>query len=85
MPLVKVVPYMVLHQKTHVPVSVNFLGSQMAFQHLVAYLCSNYTVWKFQNLSDTQILREISFWDFRIYKYCHFDIISAQKFDFDDF
>ena len=35
MPLVKVVPHMVLHQKMHVPVSVNFLESEMAFQHPV--------------------------------------------------
>ena len=41
MPLVKVVPYMVLHQKTHVPVSVNFLGSQMAFQHPVRPFIGN--------------------------------------------
>ena len=36
MPLVKVVPHMVLHQKMHVPVSVNFLESEMAFQHPVS-------------------------------------------------
>ena len=41
-------------------------------------------MWKFQTFSDTQILCEINFWDFRT-KNAHFDIFEPLKLDFCDF
>ena len=42
-------------------------------------------MWKFQNFSTSQFLREINFWDYRSSKNCYFDIFEPLKFDFDNF
>ena len=45
MTLVNIVPYVILHQKTHVPWAVNFFESQKASEHPVTYCIYNHNVY----------------------------------------
>ena len=48
MTLVNIVPYVILHQKTHVPWAVNFFESQKASEHPVFSILKYLTefIWK---------------------------------------
>ena len=70
----------VLDQK--IPVMIWIHGGLLIFQSAV---CLHFTVWKFQDFSVTQILREINFRDFRSAKSAILTHLEALNIDFYEF
>ena len=57
-------------------------NGQLSTIHFVSYVPLYYTVWKFQDFSITQMLREISFGDSKSAKSAIFTHLETLNFDF---
>ena len=65
------------------PCSLDYLFLWMDMNILTTNITSTFsTVWKFQNFSATNILREINFGEFWVSKISHFDSFRRSEFQF---